>query len=360
MHDEPDRSLEVADRALRVAERLGLVAVIADTLVTKGTVLTEVGRSHEGFSLIDGGRQLAETNGLVWTEVRALTNASSLLVPRDPKRAFDLAARGIATVRRMGLRTILASVFVNAGSAARRTGDWDWTISESETGDYDQLQPAERAGALVPVLMLKAARGMTVTSELAQIEADLATVPDQQGFGLFGMARAFVFSVAGRYDEASAECFASSKLSGVFTMWALPLAGRYAVLARDVARAREAVRELEALGISGPALAADVETILAGCAALEGSSLDAMAGYRRALTAWHDLGLPWDEALCGMEMATLLDPTEPEVRAAADSAREILTRLGAKPFLERLETAIGRERSPHAFESTRPRDATSV
>jgi len=40
--DEPELAIEVADRALRVSERLGLVAVVADILVTKGTVLVEV------------------------------------------------------------------------------------------------------------------------------------------------------------------------------------------------------------------------------------------------------------------------------------------------------------------------------
>jgi hypothetical protein len=49
--------------------------------------------------------------------------------------------------------------------------------------------------------------------------------------------------------------------------------------------------------------------------------------------AWGDLGLAWDEALTGIDMATLLEPADPEVRAAADSARDILTRLGAHPFI---------------------------
>ena len=362
MNDEPERAIEVADRALRVAELLGLVAVVADTLVTKGTVLVEVGRWHEGLSLIEGGRELSETNGLVWTEVRALTNASSGLVVRDPKRAVDLAGRGIATARRMGLRTSFSSLFVNAGTAARRTGDWDWAIRELDTIDYEQLEPADRAAVRIPVMMLKAARGEAVAAELAQTETDLATIPDQQAAALSGLARAFVLSVSARYQEASDECFASARASRVLTLWALPLAGRYAVLARDPKRAREAVSELEAVGISGPALAADVETILAGCAALEGDQGDAMARYRAAMAAWRDLGLAWDEALCGLDMALLLDPAEPEVRAAADSAREILTRLGAKPFVERLEEAIRQPSSAAARdpESARARDASNV
>ncbi len=67
-----------------------------------------------------------------------------------------------------------------------------------------------------------------------------------------------------------------------------------------------------------------------------------MALYRDVLREWHDLGLVWDEALCGLDMATLLDPGDPEVRAAADAAREILVQLGAAPFIARLDAAMAR------------------
>jgi hypothetical protein len=68
--------------------------------------------------------------------------------------------------------------------------------------------------------------------------------------------------------------------------------------------------------------------------------------YRDALREWRDLGLLWDEALCGLDMATLLDPADPEVRAAADAAREILVRLEAAPFLARLDAAMARSGEP--------------
>ena len=362
LDDEPARAIDVADRALRVAEHLGLVAVIADTLVTKGTALSEVGRWREGLSLIEGGRELAESNGLVWTEVRAFTNASSGLVVHDPRRAVDLAGRGIAIARRMGLRTLLSSLFVNAGTAARRTGDWDWAIGELDAVDRDQLEPADRAAVSAPVMVLKAARGSDVAAELARIEVDLATIPDQQAAAVSAMVRAFVLSVDGQYRKAAGECFAAARASGVLILWALPLAGRYAVLDRDSTRALDAVRQLEALGSPGPALAADIETIRAGCAAVEGSLRDAAEHYRRAMGAWRDLGLVWDEALCAIDMATLLDPTDPEVRAAGAAAREILVRLEAAPFVARLDAALGRGSDPAgrsaAIPGTAPGDAS--
>ena len=41
-------------------------------------------------------------------------------------------------------------------------------------------------------------------------------------------------------------------------------------------------------------------------------------------------------------MATLLDPSDPEVLAAAERSREILVRLELAPFIERLDAAIMR------------------
>jgi hypothetical protein len=69
------------------------------------------------------------------------------------------------------------------------------------------------------------------------------------------------------------------------------------------------------------------------------------------------------EALTGLDMAILLEPSEAEVRAAAESARAILIRLGAKPFVERLDAAMGRSTSAEpstsrAAEPTESRSAT--
>lgn len=101
----------------------------------------------------------------------------------------------------------------------------------------------------------------------------------------------------------------------------------------DAAGAAADLVALDGSGAYGPAVDAGRRTIRAGIAAIEGRSVEALALYREALRLWRDLGLAWDEALCGLDMAILLDPADPEVRAAADSAGEILARLGAKPFI---------------------------
>jgi hypothetical protein len=83
-------------------------------------------------------------------------------------------------------------------------------------------------------------------------------------------------------------------------------------------------------------------SILAGLAALDGRPADALALYRSALRGLRETGAPLDEALTTIEMATLLDATEPEVEAAAERAREILRRLGAHALLDRLNAVPAR------------------
>jgi len=110
-----------------------------------------------------------------------------------------------------------------------------------------------------------------------------------------------------------------------------------------------------------PAIEADRRTIRAGIAALEGRRADALALYRDALRAWRDLGLAWDEALCGLDMALLLDPADPDVRAAASATRETLVRLEAAPFVARLDAAMTRssQARPAAGQASDPRAVRS-
>ena len=115
---------------------------------------------------------------------------------------------------------------------------------------------------------------------------------------------------------------------------------RAALWLRDPVATRADLAALDAAGLHGRAIDASRSTIRAGIAALEGRTAEAHAAYREALRDWRDLGLVWDEALCRLDMALLLDPADPDVRAAAESSRETFVRLGATPFLGRLDDAL--------------------
>ncbi len=92
----------------------------------------------------------------------------------------------------------------------------------------------------------------------------------------------------------------------------------------------------ESLRVHGDAISAERVILRAGFAALEGRLAEAHAGYRDAIESWRDLGLDWEEALAGLDMATVLDRDQPDVATAIIRSREIFERLRARPFLERL------------------------
>ena len=96
---------------------------------------------------------------------------------------------------------------------------------------------------------------------------------------------------------------------------------------------------MEANAGSGPSAAARLAAVRAGVAALEGRTADAKALYADALRGWRETHGVWGQALTGLDMAELLDTTDPEVADVIASTRQILARLGAKPYLARLDAA---------------------
>ena len=89
-----------ADRTLAIAERLDLVEIVADTLITRGTALTSMGRAYEGIGCVETGLRLAQQNRLLATEIRARINISGPLTDRDPRTAFEIARTGLEQARR--------------------------------------------------------------------------------------------------------------------------------------------------------------------------------------------------------------------------------------------------------------------
>ncbi|MEP7158209.1 MAG: hypothetical protein ABI797_02185, partial [Chloroflexota bacterium] len=122
-------------------------------------------------------------------------------------------------------------------------------------------------------------------------------------------------------------------------------AARAALLTRDAADAGRIIAQYEELGGYGSVHEARYATLQAGLAALGGRTKEALALYKTALAGWRATHAVWDEALTGLEMATLLDAAEPDVAAAVASSRAIFDRLGAKPYVAWLDR-LGTSRAP--------------
>ncbi|HUG30744.1 MAG TPA: adenylate/guanylate cyclase domain-containing protein [Candidatus Limnocylindria bacterium] len=333
-----DASVAIADRVLEAAERAELIEIVADTLVTKGTALGNLGRHFEGIGLIEAGRRIAERYGYAWHVSRALNNLSSVLSDDDPRAGLEAARTGMEVAARLGQRPF--TLIDNAATLAIRTGEWDWALGELEAAIPDETDPISRGMLLSGALQIRAFRGLDTSALIAEIE-DLLDEDDPVMRAGLEWARATVAFGAG--DLAAAPSHARRYAED----WPQASAEPWVMAARSQLWAADpgAEADLESLSrpnFHGQALDIDRLTIRAGLAALHGRTGESLTLYRDALRGWRDLGLPWDEALCAIDMATLLNPSEPEVAAAAETTRETLRRLGATPFLDRLDAAMSR------------------
>jgi class 3 adenylate cyclase/tetratricopeptide (TPR) repeat protein len=335
---EAEKAIAAADRVLPAAERAGLTTLVADLLVTKGTALNVANRSRESLALITGGRDLAEALGAQSVTLRALINQASPLDAIDPRKAYEESKVGLALARRLGQRAMLLTLVFNAAVSAIRVGNWGWAASELATVADMELEEADRLLAVSAQGTLRALRGEPRDEFID--EARRAELSEASLKPLVDSLLALDALVDGRlgetrpyFDESRKGLFASDDW-----MWSV----RVAVWLRDADGLASLGEDLKASGRHGPVVDALDLTIGAGLAALTGKTEGAVRLYREALDAWGSLGLRFDVALVGIDMATVLDHSLMEVQQAVQESRVILSELGAIPFLERLSAEMAR------------------
>jgi class 3 adenylate cyclase/tetratricopeptide (TPR) repeat protein len=339
--DRPRRAVEIADRVLEAAEHADLPAIVADTLVTRGTALADLGRAIEGLGAIAAGRDLAESLGLGLTVVRAENNRAYAEGARDPRAALETSRTGLDLARRLGDRSSIKVFLGSIAEVAIRTGDWPSTLVALEAALAEEWEPADRATLLVGAIPIWALRGEPIDDRLADVRR-LVGDGDVLQLGV-SLETAIAFGAFASGDLVEARtAWLSTVLISNYIASARPRAARAALWFGDGAAALDDLSALEASGIHGPAVETDRLTLRAGLAAIGGRPTEALPIYRDALRAWRDLGLAWDEALCGLDMVLLLDLAEPEVREVAEATRELLVRLEAAPFVARLDAAFAR------------------
>jgi hypothetical protein len=254
----------------------------------------------------------------------------------------------LAISRRLGVKSF--HLLDNARDQAIRLGQWDWIAGELAAVLEDETDVLDRTTALTGTIIIRALRGKPVADLVAELEGIPMSEDDTVKPVALVEVGAWVAFAEGRFDLGRARSLDMYGLSYQNRKEARVFGARCALLAGDAAAAKEDVAAAEREGAFGRSSDDELMSIQAGIAALEGRSRDALGLYRGLLREWRDLGLVWDEALSAIDMATLLDPSDPEVSAAAEASRVILTSLGATPFLKRLDAAMARRpvRDGHA------------
>jgi tetratricopeptide (TPR) repeat protein len=341
MDDAPD-ALAAADRALELAERLDLVPIIADLLVTRGVDLGKLGRGYEAISAIEGGMRLAMANGLARTEIRARINISVVLGWQDPQAQLASSRTGIELARRLGLRFEWSLLVGNASEMAIHAGDWDWAIAQLEAL-AEATSGDERQRARWFLISYLAERGDDVSATMAEMEqihrergADEAIWANTERY-----LHASVWFPQGRWLDTADALLAAARedpFNAVASYWT---AGVAAIMGHDRGRTREAIEGMERSGVQGRVMRYALRSLEAGEAVMDGRIDEALRIYHDVLAGYREVGLRRSEALVGLQMAIGIGPDHPAVVEALGAARRIFTELRAQAWLDRLDEVAG-------------------
>lgn len=303
--------------------------------------------------------QLADERSLHNIALRARINYGFFQNFREPAKSLPVLREGLRICRRLGDQSSAVTMTANLSGAAFFLGEMDLALGEIDSLLAMDPYPGARLWLVGNALFHWALRGEPTDDALAELELGARTVTDPQFVAFFQEIRGYRAFVQGDYREARALTRA-----GVTEEARAPNdlghAGRYAVFDRDVAGARSDLKALLDLGNHGPAIEVRAREVEAGIAALEGDRAVATSLYRAVIERWDVLEMVVDSAIAALEMVTLLGPDDLQVSTAAEIAHGTFTRIGAKPFLARLEAAMERQPTTATREMIRSADPSTV
>ncbi|MDP9482893.1 MAG: AAA family ATPase, partial [Chloroflexota bacterium] len=339
-------AMEWADRTLDDAERLDLRPTVAGALATKGAALLEAGRTAEGIGLLRASLTMSEQHSLVIPALRARNSIAVGLLTDDPRAAFEVADAGLGTALRLGLRDVAVRLVSNWAVAGLEIGEWDRvarTVAELDREDLPVPDQIDLGSIAAIVSTWRGDPG--AAARFTALEERLPTPSDPLASAVFLARRSMAALAVGRPMDALTDAEATTPIlrpTGLSTSMveSAVLTARAALWAGDVDRLRRAVEEVKAYGSRGRWLGAMVTTLTAGLLARTGKASGAVDRYATAASAWRELGVPLQLALCQIEAAHLLAPGTAPAEDAAAEARAILGGLGAKTLIDRLDGGL--------------------
>ncbi|MFF7356543.1 AAA family ATPase [Streptomyces filipinensis] len=365
-----DTVLDVAHRALRVAQELGLPDAEADLLISLANLEGGGRRSAEGQEKLRRARELARSAGHGPVEMRALFNeAISRLEAGDLDVCLPLLAEALERARRTGLLSSPYPLEMRYLQllALYTLGRWDECLRAAS--EAAAVLPATGGFAAGPALYVAVARGDSGAAERAEallqgpfnwmgtlvagiVRTDAAAQRGEPEAAVERMRDALTALAddSGRRPDVTVRLAALCLTAVADRTVELRRAGDEPALRRWVDTAAELVEQARAStagdeqgrpqGPEGQAWLARAEAEWATA----GSGPDP-AAWEKAVAAF-SYGDVYEQARCRLRYAEALLAVERRAEAAeqARAARATAAALGAAPLLERIDALTRRGR----------------
>jgi class 3 adenylate cyclase/tetratricopeptide (TPR) repeat protein len=336
---QSERAIEIADRSIAAAERLDLVGVMAEALITKGTAL---GRTapRQGMAMLFGALKVAAIFGLTRSEIRAANNLGIPLSEEDPRAMLELYQRSDELATRLGSRDMALRNRVGLGFWQLENGELEAALAiglECDAEDLGVLARLELA-SLAVVAAAALGRGDERRRIAALVDALLTTVTNPEYIASVTASRAQMALLDGDPDEAYRLALEFAR-TGVDVYWSNVLLVRSAVRRRALDDARVALQGLLATARRGRVVQAGNLGFQAAVSALEGDVATARERYRDAERRFRDLAMVVSLTELQLDMAYALAGS-PEGRPFAQDALETFERIGAPPLADQAHALL--------------------
>lgn len=230
---------------------------------------------------------------------------------------------------------------------------WDEALAVDLLRDVgpsrDGLSDIDEIRSLFFTGLLLGARGKSTDAIIDRMTPLAAAVADPVGPSSLHLLHADRALLAGGYGIAFDEGVAAAGYADMAPFF-MSLIVRAAVWAGDADRAREARAFCEAVRTNDTFVVAARHAAAGAVAALERRDADAIAEFLDAISQYQAVHGDYFAALTALDLLLAVGPEQTVVRDAAGEARVVFERVGARPYLERLDVAL-RGRPPEAAAS---------
>jgi class 3 adenylate cyclase/tetratricopeptide (TPR) repeat protein len=335
------QALEWSEIALALSERLDDPASVGEAIGAKSGALFNLGRHQEAIMLARGRVTLADSTGSLMDQAWARSFLATFLLGDDPREALSAGKQSAELARRAGHRWLEISRMNGAAEGSLFLGEWGDTRTAITELEQRVLPLEQRAFLDCIEATLAALTGDRegASSCLERGASRLSGTELVTGRATYLLDRALVSLAAGDLEAArreSAEAVSADPL-GINAPHALAVQARAALWLGDAEGLRAAMAGMKAF--RGRWVSAEWLSAEAGLAALEGRVETAADSYREAIEAWRTLNCTLDLALCELDLVVVLGPNHPGATVARE-ALDVFARIGARPFLERLNRAF--------------------
>jgi tetratricopeptide (TPR) repeat protein len=355
-------ALRLVDEALEIAESLEDWGVLAEALVTKGTVLVFAQRQQEGTSLVEAGLRLAREHDLPVTAVRALNNLSNFLLAQGrAEEALAQIRQALELARSRGDRQWQALIAGDESLALLALGRWDEALEVAAR--VVELGAEELSGGLdisIFEARLYSARGQTEGLVTAR-DRSLPYVDSLDG--QLRAASRIAVGIAAHEDGRPEEALDLLRDLGegneaYVHRFAFFEAGRAALASGRDAELEQMVTAIVDAppGGTSPLSRALAQGFAGVLASRRGEHPEALVSLDAAVAWLREIGYPFELAWALLERGRALAAAgqDQEAGASLDEAREIYRRLRAEPWLRRADEVLARTSS-----ATEPGPATA-